>query len=73
MNIWLRLYIVDKREDESSVLNIFCCHASKFPGGAPLQGSFLREGSLLYTFNEIHQEGEKCEGWGQQRVCIKEL
>ena len=36
MDIWLRLYIVDKGEDESSILNIFSCHTSKFPGGAPL-------------------------------------
>ena len=36
MNIWLRLYIVDKAKDESPVLNIFGCHTFKFPGGRPL-------------------------------------
>ena len=55
MNIWLRLYIVDKAKDESPVLNIFGCHTFKFPGGRPLQSSFLGESFLFNISNQIHQ------------------
>ena len=73
MNIWLRLYIVDKAEDESPVLNIFGCHTFKFPGGRPLQSSFLGVSFLFNISNQIHQQGEKCKGRRQQRIRVKEL
>ena len=55
MNIWLGLYIVDKAKDETPVLNIFGCHAFKFPGGRPLQSTFLGESFLFNISNQIHQ------------------
>ena len=71
--IWLGLEIVDKGENKASVLDVLSRHTAELCGATSLKRTLCWASFLFNNFNQIHQQGKKCERRWEKWVCIEEL
>ena len=71
--IWLGLEIVDKGENKASVLDVLSRHTAELCGATSLKRTLCWASFLFNNFNQIHQQGKKCERRWEKWVCFEEL
>ena len=71
--IWLGLEVVDKGENKASVLDVLSRHTAELCSATSLKRTLCWASFLFNNFNQIHQQGKKCERRWEKWVCIEEL